>query len=65
MLLEKSLNAGKEVSNLTPKEKTNGYLMSNVPETSSFTSLLDKNEFTKNRLEERSQKLINFCLEVF
>lgn len=64
-LLEKTLNAGKEVSNLTPKEKTNGYLKSNIPETSSLASILDKNEFTKEALQKRGKKIIEFCVKEF
>ncbi|WP_375723621.1 DUF262 domain-containing HNH endonuclease family protein [Arcobacter sp. KX21116] len=64
-LLEKNLNSGKEVSDLTPDEKVSGYLKSKVTETNLLASEIDKNSFQKVNVESRSKKIIEFCLKNF
>jgi uncharacterized protein with ParB-like and HNH nuclease domain len=65
MLLEKILNASKEVSNLTPKEKVNGYLKSKIDETKQMAGAIDKDGFDKNKIESRTKDIIDFCLKQF
>jgi uncharacterized protein with ParB-like and HNH nuclease domain len=65
ILLEQGLNAGKEVSNLTPKEKVNGYLKSNIEETKQMAGTIDKDGFDKNKIESRTKDIIDFCLKQF
>ncbi|MPL89721.1 hypothetical protein SDC9_35763 [bioreactor metagenome] len=63
LLLEEGLNKGKDVSNLVPKQKIYGYLKSNISNTREFAGYIEKNGFDKNKLEDRNQKIISFCLE--
>lgn len=65
ILLEKELNQGKEVSDLTPKEKINGYLKSKIKGTNQIAGDMDKNGFNKKNLEYRNEQIINFCLIKF
>jgi len=65
ILLEQGLNAGKEVSNLTPREKINGYLKSNIEETKKVAGRIDKDGFDKNKIEIRTKDIIDFCLKQF
>jgi hypothetical protein len=65
LLLEKSLNAGKDVSDLIPSQKVHGYLKSDIWETLQMAGDIDKNGFDKNKIEERTKKIIDFCLKEF
>lgn len=64
-LLEKNLNAGKDVSDLTPDEKVAGYLKSKVIETNLLAGKIDKDGFDKSNIENRTNEIIDFCLENF
>jgi len=65
ILLEKKLNASQEVSDLTPKEKVNGYLKSNIEETKQMAGTIDKDGFEKKKIESRTKDIIDFCLKQF
>jgi len=65
ILLEKKLNASQEVSDLTPKEKVNGYLKSNIEETKHMAGIIDKDGFEKKKIESRTKDIIDFCLKQF
>ena len=65
ILLEKKLNASQEVSDLTPKEKVNGYLKSNIEETKQMAGIIDKDGFEKKKIENRTKDIVDFCLKQF
>jgi len=65
LLLEQSLNAGKDVSDLIPSQKVHGYLKSDIWETLQMAGDIDKNGFDKDKIEDRTKKIIDFCLKEF
>lgn len=65
MLLEKELNSGSDVSDLTPKEKVHGYLKSHVTDTNQMAGNIDKNGFDNQKLESRTEEIINYCISNF
>lgn len=65
MLLEKELNSGSDVSDLTPKEKVHGYLKSHATDTNQMAGSIDKNGFDKQKLEDRTEEIINYCISNF
>ena len=65
ILLEKELNSGSDVSDLTPKEKVHGYLKSQVTDTNKTAGAIDKNGFNKEKLEDRTALIIDYCISNF
>ncbi len=65
MLLEKELNSGADISDLTPKEKVHGYLKSHVTDTNLMAGQIDQNGFDSHKLENRTVQIIKYCIENF
>jgi hypothetical protein len=62
-LLEERLNKG--IGNVPPINKVSGYLSSQSTETRNIAGDIQKGNFTKVNVDERREKIIEFCIEHF
>lgn len=62
-LLEQNINSG--LGNLPPINKVSGYLTSGITDTQNLAGVIQKGSFSKINVDNRRQKIIEFCIERF
>lgn len=62
-LLEEGLNKG--LSNAAPINKVSGYLSSQVSQTRDLGGEIQQGNYTKDNIDKRKEKIINFCIDRF